>query len=149
MAESVSTELIAQVARLYPSYVTDPLEVQWNHGNAAAVVIEPDGDFHGHIFGDDKNVGQKCHQIATRKVLQVWRTGYPTGRFEELVYAGKLDEGAFGLQRPDLIGWEGGVPLLAADGRLIAAAFSGFRGVTDVEILERAAKAIGLRVKRE
>jgi hypothetical protein len=79
----------------------------------------------------------------------VWRTGYYTGRFEELVYAGKLDEGTFGLQRPDLIGWEGGVPLLAADGRLIATAFSGFRGVKDVEILERAAKAIGLRVKPE
>jgi uncharacterized protein GlcG (DUF336 family) len=149
MAESVSAKLIAEVVKLYPSYVTDPLDVQWNHGNAAAVVLEPDGGFHGQLFGDDKEIGQKCYQIATRKVLQVWRTGYLTGRFEELVYAGKLNEGTFGLQRPDLIGWEGGVPLLAADGRLIAAAFSGFRGVTDVEILERAAKAIGLRVKRD
>jgi glc operon protein GlcG len=148
MAESVSERLIAHVVRLYPSYITDPLDVQWNHGNAAAVVIEPDGDFHGHVFGQDKDVGQKCYQIATKKVLQVWRTGYHTGHFEQLVYAGKLDEGAFGVQRPDLIGWEGGVPILAADGRLIAAAFSGFRGIKDVEILERAAEAIGLRVKR-
>jgi glc operon protein GlcG len=149
MSPSISEQLIAQVIRLYPSYITDPLDVQWNHGNAAAVVIEPDGDFHGHIFGDDKAIGQKCHQIATRKVLQVWRTGYPTGRFEELVYTGKLNENSFGLQRPDLIGWEGGVPILAPDGRLIAAAFSGFRGIKDVEILQRAAEAVGLQMKRE
>jgi glc operon protein GlcG len=148
MPESVSERLIAQVISLYPSYITDPLDVQWNRGNAAAVVIEPGGDFHGHIFGDNQDLGQKCYQIATKKVLQVWRTGYHTGRFEELVYAGKLDEGSFGVQRPDLIGWEGGVPILAPDGRLIAAAFSGFRGIKDIEILERAAEAIGLRVKR-
>jgi glc operon protein GlcG len=148
MAESDSERLIAHVIGLYPSYITDPEDVRWNHGNAAAVFIEPDGDFRGHIFGGDNETGQKCYQIATRKVLQVWRTGYPTGRFEELVYAGKLDEGSFGLQRPDLIGWEGGVPILASDGRLIAAAFSGFRGIKDIEILERAAEGAGLRVKR-
>jgi uncharacterized protein GlcG (DUF336 family) len=149
MSPSVSEQLIAEVIRLYPSYILDPLDVQWNHGNAAAVVIEPDGDFHGHIFGCNKEIGQKCYQIATRKVLQVWRTGYPTGRFEELVYAGKLNEGDFGVQRPDLIGWEGGIPILAPDGRIIAAAFSGFRGVKDIEILARAAEAVGLRLKRE
>ena len=149
MSPSISQQLIAQVIRLYPSYITDPLDVQWNHGNAAAVVIEPDGEFHGHIFGDDKSIGQKCYQIATRKVLQVWRTGYPTGRFEELVYTGKLNENNFGVQRPDLIGWEGGIPILAPDGRLIAAAFSGFRGIKDVEILQRAAEAVGLQMKRE
>lgn len=134
---------------LYPSFVTDPLDVQWNHGNAAVVAIEPDGAFHGHIFGDSKETGQKCYQIAARKVLQVWRTGYATGRFEELVYAGKLSEGAFGLQRPDLIGWEGGVPLWTAEGKLVASAFSGFRGIKDIEILERAAASVGLRASRE
>ena len=149
MADSLAVQLISHVIRLYPSYITDPLDVQWNHGNGAAVVIEPDGSFHGHIFGDNKELGQKCFQVGMRKVLQVWRTGHFTGRFEELVYSGKLDENAFGVQRPDFIGWEGGVPLLAPDGRLMAAAFSGFRGVKDIEILERAAAAVGLRVKRE
>jgi glc operon protein GlcG len=149
MPDSVTERLIAHVVRLYPSYIADPQDTQWNHGNAAAVVIGPDGGFHGQIFGDDRETGQKCYQIASRKVLQVWRTGYHTGRFEELVYAGKLNEGSFGLQRPDLIGWEGGVPILAPDGRLIAAAFSGFRGVKDIEILERSAEAVGLQIKRQ
>lgn len=148
MAESSAEKLIEHVALLYPEYKEDPLDIQWHHGNAAAVALEPDGALRGHVFGADKELGQKCLQVAMRKLLQVWRTGYHTGRFEELVYAGKLDEGSFGVQRPDLIGWEGGVPLLAPDGRLIAAAFSGFRGIKDVEILERAASAVGLKVKR-
>jgi glc operon protein GlcG len=80
--------------------------------------------------------------------MQVWRTGHLTGRFEELVYAGKLNENDCGLQRPTFIGWEGGVPIVDAEGRLFAAAFSGFRGEKDIEILERAANAVGLKVKR-
>jgi glc operon protein GlcG len=148
MAESHTQKLIEHVASLYPSYIREPLDVQWHHGNAAVIALGPEGAVHGRIFGGDRDHGQKCFQVATRKVLQVWRTGYHTGRFEELVYSGKLDEGTFGLQRPDLIGWEGGVPLVTRDGGFIAAAFSGFRGVMDVEILERAAEAVGLAVKR-
>jgi uncharacterized protein GlcG (DUF336 family) len=148
MAPTLAEQLMSHVIRLYPSYLADPLDVQWNKGNAAAAIVDADGGVRGHIFGDSKDTGQRCFQIATRKVLQVWRTGYATGRFEELVYTGKLDEGSFGLQRPDLIGWEGGVPLIGPDGRLIAAAFSGFRGFKDVEILERAGSAIGLQFKR-
>jgi glc operon protein GlcG len=146
MAESYAQRLIAHVEGLYPTYVREPLDVQWHHGNAA--VMDPDGAVLGRVFGTDKELGQKCFQVATRKALQVWRTGYHTGRFEELVYAGKLDEGKFGLQRPDLIGWQGGVPLLTPDGRLVAAAFSGFRGIMDVEILERAAQSVGLGIAR-
>jgi glc operon protein GlcG len=148
MAESYAQRLIAHVEGLYPTYVREPLDVQWHHGNAAVLVMDPDGAVLGRVFGTDKELGQKCFQVATRKALQVWRTGYHTGRFEELVYAGKLDEGKFGLQRPDLIGWQGGVPLLTPDGRLVAAAFSGFRGIMDVEILERAAQSVGLGIAR-
>jgi glc operon protein GlcG len=147
MSDSPALRLIAEVTRLCPEYLSDPLDTQWNHGNAAVVAIEPGGGFHGRIFGDDKAKGQGCYQVATRKVLQVWRTGHYTGRFEELVYAGKLNEGDFGLQRPDLIGWEGGVPF-DGPGGLIATAFSGFRGIKDIEILERAAQAIGLKPLR-
>jgi hypothetical protein len=40
-------------------------------------------------------------------------------------------------------------PLALADGSLLAAAFSGFRGVKDVEILTRAADAVlGLRIRQ-
>ena len=148
MSQSYSQKLLAEIIRLYPSYITDPQDTQWNHGNAAVLVIESDGTVAGHIFGDNKDTGQRCYQVASRKVLQVWRTGYHTGRFEELVYSGKLDENQFGVQRPDLIGWEGGVPLLTPDGKLIAAGFSGFRGTSDISIIERSAAVLGLTVKR-
>jgi uncharacterized protein GlcG (DUF336 family) len=150
MAESYSEKLVTEIIRLFPSFMQDPTDWEMSKGNAAVVVIEPDGTIRGHIFGDDYAEGRWCFGIANRKVSQVWSTGYHTGRFEELVYAGKLDEGKFGVNRPDFIGWQGGVPLLTPDGKLVAAAFSGIRGINDVAIVEQAAAAVpGLTVKRD
>ncbi|MDX2185981.1 MAG: hypothetical protein SFV32_03530 [Opitutaceae bacterium] len=134
--------LVNEVIRLFPEFMQDPIDAKHSGGNAAVLVIDADGALHGHFFGDDKGRVRWCFGIAQRKVQQVWATGYATGHFEELVYSGKLDEGRFGINRPDFIGWEGGVPFKGPDGRLVAAAFSGFRGTSDIAILERAAKAI-------
>jgi glc operon protein GlcG len=144
MSQAICEKLTAEVIRLYPEYAKNPEDIQWNKGNGVFLCIGTDGAIRGHVFGPDQDIQQKCYEIAVRKVLQVWRTGYHTGRFEELVYAGKLDEGKFGVQKPTLIGWEGGVPLRTPDGLLVAAAFSGFRGIMDIEIIERAATAVGL-----
>lgn len=150
MPESYSEKLIAEVIRLFPSFLQDPTDWAMSKGNAAVVAIEADGTIRGHIFGEDRVKGRWCFGIANRKVAQVLSTGYHTGRFEELVYAGKLDEGQFGVSRPDFIGWQGGVPLLTPEGKLIAAAFSGIRGINDIAIIERAAEAVaGLTVKRD
>lgn len=147
---SPADRLIAEVVRLFPAYLAEQTLPYHNTGDAAVCVIGPDGTVTGRIFGQDKARGRHCFGLATRKVMQVWATGYATGRFEELVYGGKLSEDAFGLNRPDFIGWLGGVPLLLEDGSLLAAAFSGFRGESDVAILEAAAMAVpGLRVKRD
>jgi len=141
--------LIDEVTRLFPRFLEDPIDLQHSRGCAAVAVIEPTGQIHGRIFGDDKQQGRVFFNIVCRKVVQVWGTGYATGHFEKLVYAGKLDESQFGVNRPDFIGWEGGVPFELADGSLVAAAFSGFRGAKDVEILIRAATAVaGLRVRQ-
>ena len=150
MPESYAEKLVAEVVRLFPAFLEDPVDQEMSQGNAAVVVIEPDGAICGHIFGQDRAKGRRCFDIANRKVAQVWSTGYHTGRFEELVYAGKLDEGPFGISRPDFIGWQGGVPLLTPDGQLIAAAFSGIRGINDIAIVERASESVpGLKVKRD
>jgi glc operon protein GlcG len=119
-------------------------------GNAAFAVIDGNGLVRGRIFGTNKAKARWCFGIVNRKVIQVWSTGYATGRFEELVYGGQLDDEPFGINRPDFIGWRGGVALLVGDGSLLAAAFSGFRGEKDVEIIERAARNIpGLRIKSD
>ncbi len=149
-APSTVDLLIAEVIRLFPLFLQDPIDAQKSGGHAAVIAIAPDGRLVGHLFGEDKARSQPLFGVAHRKVTQVWRTGYATGQFEKLVYAGKLHESQFGIMRPDFIGWEGGVPLLEADGRLLAAAFCGFRGSKDVEIITRAAAAVpGLSVKRD
>jgi glc operon protein GlcG len=144
MSLSYFEKLTAEVIRLAPEYIKNPEDIQWNKGNGVFLCIESDGAIRGHVFGDNKEIQHKCYEIGVRKLLQVWRTGYHTGHFEQLVYAGKLDEGKFGVQKPRLIGWEGGVPLLTPEKKLIAAAFSGFTGTSDIAIIERAAVAVGL-----
>lgn len=138
--------LTEQVRALVPVFLTEKANADMSGGNAAFVVIGSDGRLSGQVFGTDVGRGRWCLGIAMRKASQVLATGYATGRFEELVYAGKLNEGDFGLMRPDLIGWQGGVPLRCEDGSLLAAAFSGFPGERDVSIvLEAAARVPGLR----
>ncbi|WP_404425065.1 hypothetical protein [Nibricoccus sp. IMCC34717] len=139
---SPAQALVNEVVRLFPEFMNDPIDAQHSGGNAVVLVIDADGEVHGRFFGADRARVRWCFGIAQRKVQQVWATGHATGRFEELVYSGKLDEGKFGVNRPDFIGWEGGVPFRGPDGRLIAAAFSGFRGTSDIAILERAAAAV-------
>jgi glc operon protein GlcG len=147
--QAALASLCAEIERLLPSFLEDPVDLAQSGGNAAYLLIGPDGTMAGRILGPDRARGLCFFTYAFRKVSQVARTGYPTGRFEELVYAGQLDETQFGLNRPDFFGWEGGVALLLEDGSLVAAGFSGFRGVKDVEILEKAAAAVsGVRVRR-
>ncbi|HLP09617.1 MAG TPA: hypothetical protein VK178_15750 [Opitutaceae bacterium] len=148
---ALAQQLVDEIAKLISEYLRDPIDREMSAGgNAACCVIAPDGGFVGRLFGDNASKGRWVFGIASRKVIQVRATGYATGRFEELVYAKQLDDGPFGIMRPDFIGWEGGVPLLGPDGRLFAAAFSGFRGEKDVEIVVRAAAQVpGLTLKRD
>ncbi len=147
----LAQQLVDEVAKLVPEYLNDPIDREMSgNGNAAVSVIAPDGRFVGRIFGTDPGKGRWVFGIASRKVNQVRTTGYATGRFAELVYAKKLDDGPFGIMRPDFIGWEGGVAIYGPDGKLYSAAFSGFRGEKDLEIVVRAAaKVSGLRVKQD
>lgn len=141
--------LVQEVERLFPEYLRDPIDREMSKGNAVVLVIEPGGRTHGRVFGEDQAKGHWCFGIATRKLTQVWRTGYATGEFEKRVWEGKLDEGKFGINRPDFIGWEGGVPFESAGGEFMAGAFSGFRGIKDVEILSRAIAAVpGWKVRK-
>ncbi len=134
--------LAEQVRQLVPVFLQEKACADMSSGNAAFLVIGRGGRIAGQVFGTEQSRGRWCLGIALRKASQVWATGHATGRFEELVYAGKLNEGDFGLHRPDLIGWEGGVPLRCADGTLVAAAFSGFPGERDVAIVKEAAARV-------
>jgi glc operon protein GlcG len=71
----------------------------------------------------------------------VWLTGVKTGEYERLVFTKEVPENANGIEAPDLIGWEGGQPLTTRNGTKLSVGFSGFRGVTDLEIMVRALAA--------
>lgn len=149
-SRDLSLRLVDEISALVPEFLKDPIDFGMSDGNAACVVIDPDGNISGKIFGNDHNRGRGIFGIVQRKATQVWCTGYATGRFEELVYSRQLDDTPFGIIRPDFIGWEGGIPLLLEDGRLWAAAFSGFRGENDIAIIQMAVGRIKeLRLKKD
>jgi glc operon protein GlcG len=73
--------------------------------------------------------------FAWKKASQVWITGMSTGDFERKVFNNEINEYAYGINRPDYIGWIGGQPVKLNNGEVLAVGFSGFRGETDIQII--------------
>lgn len=130
--------IIAAVAKRVPEYLAAPDDRNINNGNCALCILDETGGAHGRMFGDDKIRQRQSYRIAWTKASQVWITGYKTGEFEKLVYAGKLNEHDYGISKPDLIGWEGGQPIIIDSQTRLSVGFSGFRGISDLEIVRKA-----------
>lgn len=137
-------EFLAALERVYqsierqiPGYMAFEEDRSIAEGNVAVCIIDANGQVYGRMYGNDSIKRRSFFRIAWIKASQVWITGKPTGKFEELVFAGKLDDKQFGIERPDFIGWEGGQPISLGDEKL-AVGFSGFRGVNDLEIVVNA-----------
>ena len=143
---TVATQLIVEVEKLIPACMQNPEDRDNSLGNVTLLIIAQDGQIFGRMFGDNNRTRRGTSRIAWQKATQVWMTHQATGQFEKQVYgAAHADPGQFGLQHPDLIGWEGGLPVVAADGTKLAVAMSGFTGVTDCNIIRQAvAKVPGL-----
>ena len=127
------------IAKQIPHYMSFEEDRSIAEGNVAICLIDEDGQVYGRMYGTDPIKRRAFFRIAWIKASQVWITGKPTGKYEELVFAGKLDDKVYGIERPDFIGWEGGQPI-ALGGRGLAVGFSGFRGVNDLEIVVNAVK---------
>lgn len=145
---AAATQLIAEIEQLIPECMENPEDRDNSHGNVTLLIIAEGGQMFGRMFGTDNRVRRGTSRIAWQKATQVWMTAQSTGRFEQQVYGpANLDPGKFGLQHPDLIGWEGGLPVVAADGTRFAVAMSGFSGKTDCAIIREAvAKVPGLQM---
>ncbi|KPM49199.1 GlcG/HbpS family heme-binding protein [Jiulongibacter sediminis] len=117
-------------------------EVDWSisDGNVAACIIDETGMIYGKIWGDDKVRGRSFYDIAYRKASQVWITGMKTGEYEKAVFAGEINYKDFGIELPDLMGWEGGQPIDLDNETRISCGFSGFEGVNDLSIVKNAIK---------
>lgn len=145
---NAATQLIAEVEKLIPVAMQNPEDRDNSHGNVTLLIIAEGGQIFGRMFGNDNRTRRGTSRIAWQKATQVWMTGQATGKFEKQVYgSAAVDPGQFGLQHPDLIGWDGGLPVVASDGTKFAVAVSGFSGVTDCNIIRQAvAKIPGLKM---
>ncbi|MEN2399098.1 heme-binding protein [Flavobacterium sp. MC2016-06] len=122
--------------------ITEYLQVdedrQISNGNVAICIITTDGNVYGKMYGTDKARLRHSYKIAWTKASQVWLTGIKTGDYEKLVFNKLIDENANGIEAPDLIGWQGGQPIFLEDDTCLSIGFSGFRGITDLEIVTKA-----------
>lgn len=117
------------------TYTANPTDYSISDGNVALCIVEKDGSVHGKMYGEDINRKRNSFFYAWKKASQVWITGIDTGEFERMVFSNEIDEYAYGINRPDYVGWIGGQPVKLDNGEMIAVGFSGFRGETDLRII--------------
>jgi len=142
MACTEIEELLAHIETLVPVYMAIPEDYAKANGVASLCVIAEDGRIYGKVFGNDKLRGRDSFRIAWTKASQVWITGYKTNEYEKMVFADQIDPQQFGIKLPDLVGWLGGQPVTLRDGTKLSVGFSGFRGISDLEIVVKALEKI-------
>ncbi len=134
----IISKVFDEIEKLIPVYMDVPADKSISNGNVAACIIDENGLVHGKMFGTNNSRLRQSYKVAWTKASQVWLTGVKTGDYERMVFNKELDENGNGIEAPDLIGWQGGQPLTMKNGSKLAVGFSGFRGVTDLEIMEKA-----------
>ena len=134
--------IITEVAKLVPVYGQNEEDWSKNDGNVSLCIIDAGGNVHGRMFGNNKIIMRETYRIAWMKASQVHITGIKTGEFERLAFNGEINEKQFGIARPDYIGYKGGLPVTLKSGEVLSIGFSGYRGITDIEIIEKAVAAI-------
>lgn len=134
--------LLDEIEKRIPDYMAIEEDRQKANGSVAACIIDPQGNIYGRISGEDKVLGRERYRVAWMKASQVWITGIRTGEFERLAFTNQIDEKKFGIRRPDYIGWEGGQPITLIDGTVLSVGVSGFRAISDLEIVNKAMAAL-------
>ncbi len=135
----IINKMFENMSAQIPTFKTSEADWSISDGNAAVCIIDDAGNIYGKIWGADKLRGRGFYDVAYRKASQVWITGYKTGEYERLVFTDKLNYEDYGIELPDLMGWEGGQPIQLDAETLISCGFSGFKGVNDLAIVKRAA----------
>ena len=140
--QTIVNKLFNEIEKLIPHYMEMPEEKNISMGNLAVSIIDDSGIVYGRMFGTDKPRLRRSYRVAWTKASQVWLTGVKTGEYERMVFNKEIGENENGIEAPDLIGWQGGQPLTLRNGKKLSVGFSGFRGVTDLEIMVKALAAV-------
>lgn len=135
-------QILSRIEKLIPGYMQLNEDKVISNGNVAICMIDEDGNVYGKMYGSNKPRLRQSYRVAWTKASQVWLTGMKTGEYERRVFNKEIPENANGIEAPDLIGWQGGQPITLSDGMKLSVGFSGFRGVTDLEIVLRAAEGL-------
>jgi uncharacterized protein GlcG (DUF336 family) len=138
--QQVINRMLESISAQIPTYKDSAADWNISDGNVAVCIIDDAGNIYGKIWGNDKLRGRRFYDVAYRKASQVWITGYKTGEFERLVFTDKVNYRDFGIDLPDLMGWEGGQPIQLDAETRISCGFSGFKGVNDLLIVKNAAE---------
>jgi uncharacterized protein GlcG (DUF336 family) len=137
--QQVINRMLESISAQIPTYKDSAADWNISDGNVAVCIIDDAGNIYGKIWGNNKIRGRRFYDVAYRKASQVWITGYKTGEFERLVFTDKLNYRDFGIDLPDLMGWEGGQPIQLDAETSISCGFSGFKGINDLTIVKNAA----------
>lgn len=137
--QQVINRMLESISAQIPTYKDSAADWNISDGNVAVCIIDDAGNIYGKIWGNNKIRGRRFYDVAYRKASQVWITGYKTGEFERLVFTDKLNYRDFGIDLPDLMGWEGGQPIQLDAETSISCGFSGFKGINDLAIVKKAA----------
>jgi uncharacterized protein GlcG (DUF336 family) len=140
-------KIFAALDELVPVYMKIPEDNAISRGVCSACIIDTNGQVYGKLFGNDNIRCRDSFRIAWTKASQVWITGYKTNEYEQLVFSDKIDHHKFGINMPDMIGWEGGQPITLKDGTKLSVGFSGFRGTSDLEIVLKALETANIELK--
>lgn len=141
--QTLSNTIADEVGRLLPHILLVPEDLQIANGDCVLCIMNAAGDTVLRMYGGSDPVRQRqVAQVATKKALQVWLTGYATGAYEKLVYNGDLDPEQFGIPHPEFIGWLGGLEAKTASGERLVLGFSGVRGEQDQGVLRLAAESL-------
>jgi uncharacterized protein GlcG (DUF336 family) len=135
-------KLLAAIEKRIPEYMANPDDAKISNGNLAVCIIDANGNVFGRLFGTDKIHQRNSYRIAWIKASQVWLTGIKTGEYEKLVYTGRTVPEQLGLSKPDLIGWDGGQPVVIDGTTTLSIGFSGLRGESDLDIVTKAVTEI-------
>lgn len=138
--QEVINKMFDSITIEIPTFKTREVDWSISDGNVSICIIDDSGTIYGKIWGNDKVRGRRFYDIAYRKASQVWITNMKTGEYEVEVFAGRINYKDFGIELPDLMGWEGGQPIQLDAETRIYCGFSGFEGVNDLAIVKRAAE---------
>lgn len=135
---AIVNDLFDAIEKMIPVYMEVPEDKRVSNGNLAVCIIDENGQVHGKMFGENKPRLRQSYRVAWTKASQVWLSGVKTGEYERMVFNKEIAENAHGIDTPDLIGWEGGQPLLMNNGVRLSVGFSGLRGTSDLDIMVKA-----------